>query len=128
MRGAAALVGFVDATLSGQAPDIAKARDRVRAELGSAAVVDAAAIIGNFERMVRIADGTGIPLDAPVSVATESIRADLGIDRYESAAHTTAIRGWQRALGRIVDPLLKIALRWAGRRSRKSSREVPPKL
>ncbi len=120
VRGAAALVGFVEATLSGEPSDLPKARDRVRDELGSGAVVDAAAIIGNFERMVRIADGTGIPLDTPVNVATESIRADLGIDRYETASHSTSVRGWQRLIGRAIDPLLKFGLRWSGRRSKKS--------
>jgi hypothetical protein len=137
--GAGALLGLVEATLSGGVPgigegpnrsdganvsnsagvsEIAKAGDRIRGELGSAALVDAAAIIGNFERMVRIADATGIPLDAPVNVGTESIRADLGIDQYESAAHTAAVRGWQRALGRAIDPLLRIVLRWRGSRSK----------
>ena len=134
--GAGALVGLVEATLTagaagaGERPnrsehsnssgisEIAKAGDRIRNELGREALVDAAAIIGNFERMVRIADATGIPLDAPVNVATEAIRADLGIDRYESSAHTTAVRGWQRAIGRAIDPLLKLVLRWRGSRSK----------
>jgi len=120
--GAGALVGFVEATLSGETPDVAKARDRVREELGSEALVDAAAIIGNFERMVRIADGTGIPLDAPLNVATESIRAELGIDRFESSANTPPVRGWQRAVGRATDPLFNLGLRWSGRRSRKLGR------
>ena len=126
VRGAGALVGLVEGTLSGGAIEIAKARDRVRDELGSGALVDAAAIIGNFERMVRIADGTGIPLDAPINVATESIRADLGIDRFESAAHTASVRSWQRALGRAIDPLLKFVLRWSGRRSNKKRRDALP--
>jgi len=51
VRGAGALVDFVEATLSAAAlsaaaPEIAKARDRVRNELGSEALVDAAAING----------------------------------------------------------------------------------
>ncbi|MBJ18363.1 MAG: hypothetical protein GY910_27505 [bacterium] len=120
VRGAAALVGFVDATLGGEGSEIAGARDRVREELGGEATIDAAAIIGNFERMVRIADGTGIPLDAAVNVATESIRADLGIDLFESAGNTATVRGWQRVVGRAIDPLLKWGLRWSGRRSKRS--------
>jgi hypothetical protein len=151
IKGAAALIGWVEATLAstsegagssrfgeasrrgeasrfGEAsrlgkasaagePEIAKARDRVRAELGPAAMIDAAAVIGNFERMVRIADGTGIPLDTPVNVATESIRADLGIDQFEAAARTSPVRGWQRGVGRAIDPLLKFVFRTLSRRS-----------
>jgi len=131
VRGAGALVGFVEATLSAAAlsaaaPEIAKARDRVRNELGSEALVDAAAIIGNFERMTRIADGTGIPLDVPVRVATESLRSELGLDRFESAAHTPAVRGWQRGLGRALEPILKFGLRWAGRRSKRVGEDSQP--
>ena len=108
VRGAATLVGFVEAALSSEVDAaegeedpgrLAAARERLRTELGPSAVVDAAAIIGNFERMVRIADGTGIPLDAAVNVATESIRAELGIDRFDKAARTRDVTGWQRAIG-----------------------------
>jgi len=118
---AAALVAWVDATRQGRREDVAAARDRVRRELGSAAVVDAAAVMGNFERMVRIADGTGIPLDTPVNVATEEIRAQLGIDAFASAAHSGEVSGWQRALRRGLDPVVRLGLRWAGRRARRAS-------
>ena len=118
IEGAAALVGWVEATTDrmSDVSRIARARDRVRDELGSAAMVDAAAIIGNFERMVRIADATGIPLDTPVNIATESIRADLGIDRFHSAAHSPPVRRWQRAIGRALDPIRTFGLRRLGGR------------
>jgi hypothetical protein len=115
---AGALVGLVEASLSDGENNAEEARERVRRELGSEALVDAAAVIGNFERMTRIADSTGIPLDAPVNVMTESIRAELGIDGYGSAADRQSVKGWQRLIGRLVDPVTGIALRWAGRRAR----------
>jgi len=115
--GAAALVGFAEATLGGNADEIAVARDLVRSELGSEALVDAAAVIGNFERMVRIADGTGIPLDAAVNVATEEIRAELGIDAFASEERKSEVATWQRLMARAIDPLAKIGLRWQGRRA-----------
>ena len=115
--GAAALVGFAEATLAGHPDEITTARDRVRSELGSAALVDAAGVIGNFERMVRIADGTGIPLDAAVNVATEEIRAELGIDAFGSEERKSEVASWQRVMARALDPLLKIVLRWQGRRA-----------
>ena len=107
VRSAAALLAFVDASLGADREtgpaSLATARERVRAELGWEALVDAAAIIGNFERMVRIADGTGIPLDAPVLVASEGIRAELGIDAFESGAQPPSIPAWQRIVGRLLE-------------------------
>lgn len=115
--GAAALVDFVEATLGGNTDEIAVARDLVRSELGSEALVDAAAVIGNFERMVRVADGTGIPLDAAVNVATEEIRSELGIDAFASEERKSEVATWQRLMARAIDPLAKIGLRWQGRRA-----------
>ena len=101
----------------GNTDEIAVARNLVRSELGSEALVDAAAVIGNFERMVRIADGTGIPLDAAVNVATEEIRAELGIDAFASEERKSEVATWQRLMARAIDPLAKIGLRWQGRRA-----------
>ncbi len=117
ISGAAALVDFVEATLGGNTDEIAVARDLVRSELGSEALVDAAAVIGNFERMVRVADGTGIPLDAAVNVATEEIRSELGIDAFASEERKSEVATWQRLMARAIDPLAKIGLRWQGRRA-----------
>ena len=122
---AGALVGLVEASLSDDAGDADEARARVRRELGSAALVDAAAVIGNFERMTRIADSTGIPLDAPVNVMTESIRAELGIDDFGSAADRRSVKWWQRLIGRTLDPMVGITLRWVGRRARSKAAAHP---
>ena len=122
---AGALVGLVEASLSDDVGDAEEARARVRRELGSAALVDAAAVIGNFERMTRIADSTGIPLDAPVSVMTESIRAELGIDDFGSAADRPSVKWWQRLIGRTLDPVVGITLRWVGRRARSKAAAHP---
>ena len=67
---AAELTGFAEAAVRGDTAAIAAARHTLRAKAGSAALVDAAAVIGNFERMTRIADATGIPLDAPSALAS----------------------------------------------------------
>ena len=64
----AELVRFAEAVVHREADAIPEARGRLREAVGAEGLVDAAAVIGNFERMVRIADGTGIPLDTPVNM------------------------------------------------------------
>ena len=56
----AELIAFADAAVA-RSPEVGAAREAVQKSLGDAEVVDAAAVIANFQRMVRIADGTGIP-------------------------------------------------------------------
>jgi len=80
--------------------------------------VDAAAVVSNFERMVRIADATGIPLDAPVNAMTADLRADLGIDDYDSSAHTPDLGALGRFLGPKLQPLALLAFRLLGSRAR----------
>jgi predicted transcriptional regulator len=67
---------------------LAPARTRVREEQGPEALVDAAAVASNFERMVRIADATGIPLDSFLDAMTVDLRAELKLARFESTANT----------------------------------------
>ena len=55
---------------------------------GSAVLVDAAAVVGNFQRMVRIADGTGIPVDGLMSALSGSIADELDLRRFGSAQNT----------------------------------------
>lgn len=80
--GAAGLVEFAEAALGDDTDLITAARERVRAELGDDCTVDAAGIIANFQRMVRIADGTGISLDEPMTAMTAEIRDELGLNGY----------------------------------------------
>ena len=70
--------------------DLAEAREALNAAMGADAVVDCAATIANFQRMVRIADGCGIPLDSFSRRESEAWRADLGIDSFRSRGNTFA--------------------------------------
>ncbi len=109
------LTAFADATLDGDPDATARARDAVLAELGPEATVDAAGVIGNFQRMVRIADGTGIPLDAPVKFMSAGMREELGIDEYGSSQNTTPLGSFGRLASRAMQPLLRVAMkRFAG--------------
>ena len=78
------LVRFTDAVLS-NAEDLAAARDALVERLGEAEMVDAASVIGNFQRMVRIADSTGIPVDGFMAEANADVREQLRLNELPSA-------------------------------------------
>ena len=61
MAHGAELVAFAEAIVTG-AQTLAQSRAAVVEALGPEAMVDAAGVASNFERMVRIADATGIEL------------------------------------------------------------------
>ncbi len=112
------LTAFADAAVAGDPAALATARDALREAAGSKAVVDTAGVIGNFQRMVRIADGTGIPLDGVVDTMSSDFREDLGLDSFESRR-----LGEKGALARALAPVargaVKLGLRLAGKRSRR---------
>jgi hypothetical protein len=94
--GSDALIAFSDAFMADDETQLASARDRLAAELGEKAVVDAAGVASNFQRMVRIADGIGIPLDAPMNGASVDLREQLGINEYAAAANTKELPLFKR--------------------------------
>ncbi len=106
-----ALTRFADAIVDADPDPIRAARERVAREMGEHAVVDAAAVAANFQRMVRIADATGIPLDKPVAIFSADLREDLGIDRFGAAANTPRVGPLLRLLGRLGQPLLRPIMR-----------------
>jgi hypothetical protein len=61
-----------------------QARADVRACLGDAGFVDACATVASFNAVVKIADGSGIPLEETIASATESLRKDLSIDKLRA--------------------------------------------
>ncbi len=80
----AELIAYADAVVA-RSPDVAQSRDAVQKSMGDAAVVDAAAVIANFQRMVRIADGIGIPLGEELDLRSADLRQEIGINEFASA-------------------------------------------
>ncbi len=80
-------MAYADAAVRRDA-DLAERRAAVESALGGEAVVDAAATVANYQRMVRIADGCGIPLDRFTDEQSAEWRASLGVDEYYSALNT----------------------------------------
>jgi hypothetical protein len=120
--GAKALLAFTEAVVRGGEEELADARARLLDELGAACLVDAAAVVGNFERMVRIADATGIPLDSPVEALTQDLRSDLGLEAFPSSANTPGLGHIARMLGRGLAPATRLAFRtFAAMKGRRGS-------
>ena len=80
MAHGAELVAFAEASVTG-AQTLAQSRAAVVEALGPAAKVDAAGVASNFERMVRIADSTGIELGDLLEQASADVRDALGLER-----------------------------------------------
>ncbi len=60
--GGTALLHFVDVVLGKSDGSLADAQRDIITALGPEALVDAAAVFGNFEMMNRIAEGSGVPI------------------------------------------------------------------
>ena len=78
---AATLIEFGEAMLGDDPTRAASARAGLYRQLGGAALVDAAAIVASFNAVVKLADGSGIPLEDFKQKATEDLRAQLGLER-----------------------------------------------
>lgn len=93
----AVLTAFAEAVVRA-ADDLDAARAGALESLGAAKFVEAAATIGIFNGLVRVADSTGIPSDAMMLERTADVRGDLGFNRWAGArssgvAETPAVRG-----------------------------------
>ena len=82
LPGAAALIRLADAAVRRDGPACGAARADVTQALGEEATIDAAAVIGGFDGITRIADATGIPLEPAKAEQTADFRAALDIDRF----------------------------------------------
>lgn len=76
------LLAFAEAMVGEDEEGLQETRQAVVDVLGSAAMVDAAGVASNFERMVRIADATGIPLDDRMAILTKEVREALHLERF----------------------------------------------
>ena len=82
------LAEYVDAFMSRDAERLSGARTRLVEVMGAEGMVEAAAVAGNFQRMVRIADSTGIPIDASRVELSAGLREQLGLNEFHTAQNT----------------------------------------
>jgi hypothetical protein len=78
----AALIAFAEAMVGDDDEVLVKTRQAVTEAMSPEAMVDAAGVASNFERMVRIADSTGTPLDERMEVLTKGVRDQLHLERF----------------------------------------------
>ncbi len=84
----ALLLAFAEAVAQRDSGLIERAREALRVTAGEAVVVDAAGVAANFQRMVRIADSAGIPVDDMHNEFGKAVRAELGLEHFRSAQNS----------------------------------------
>lgn len=82
------LIAFAEAIVAEEPATIAQTRQRLVEAMGEDAMIEAAAVASNFQRMVRIADATGIPLGEGLDSRSREVRADLNLDRFQQRKDT----------------------------------------
>ena len=81
------LLEFTAAAHDGRA-DLSDARDRLLAAVGPSGLVEACLTVAAFNGLTRVADATGIALDAGTLAATRDVRAELGLNDMAGARNT----------------------------------------
>ena len=104
---AGALMKFAEAVASRDEVALASARDALLKEAGAEVLVDAAAVAGNFQRMVRIADSTGIPLDEISAAMSSGVAKELDLGRFATAQHTPPGGLKRKMMSLIARPMAK---------------------
>lgn len=82
------LANFAEAVSKGDAAEISRTRDDLVQVAGDIVMVDAAAVAANFQRMVRIADSMGIPIDEKNIEPGAGIRQELNLGSFATAQNT----------------------------------------
>jgi len=104
---AAALMKFAEAVASRDEATLASARSELLEQAGAEVLVDAAAVAGNFQRMVRIADSTGIPLDEMSAAMSHGVVNELDLRRFSSAQNTPSGGLKRKLMSLIARPMAK---------------------
>ena len=76
------LIAFAEAIVGDNDATLTHARHAVIEGFSPEAMVDAAGVASNFERMVRIADSTGIQLDQRMAILSQEVRNALHLEHF----------------------------------------------
>tara|TARA_B100000959_G_scaffold279569_1_gene339939 strand:+ start:7093 stop:7455 length:363 start_codon:yes stop_codon:yes gene_type:complete len=84
------LMNFAQSVASRNESDLVAARQTLLDVAGPAVLVDAAGVAANFQRMVRIADSMGIPVDDMQTELGQQVRQELNLGRFTTAQNSVA--------------------------------------
>ncbi len=107
-----ALLLYANAFMGEDKAELSTTFDTLVQKMGADCAVDAVGVASTFQRMDRIADGTGIPADAPTAIMHEDLAKMLGTDQYHSAGNTRRSPWWKRIILKVlVIPKMKKLIR-----------------
>jgi len=101
------LMNFAEAFASRNDKALEKARNSLFQAAGPEVLVDTAGVAANFQRMVRIADSTGIPLDERSAALSHTVAKELDLHRFASAKNTPPGGLKRKLLSVIAKPLAR---------------------
>ena len=81
------LIRFTEAIVR-RTDDVAALRDELIDRVGPDAAGHTVATISAFSGLVRVADGTGIPIDDGLAAVSTETRSSLALDSYGGAANS----------------------------------------
>lgn len=82
------LLSFAEAFADREEDTLAAARNTLLREGGADVLIEAAGVAANFQRMVRIADSIGIPIDEHSEGNSLEVAEQLNLGRFASAQNT----------------------------------------
>ena len=87
------LMAYATAVATRDEAELVAAREQLLAVASPEVLVDAAAVAGNFQRMVRIADSIGIPVDEQRMPVAQPAIDQLDLRRFATSENTPEYRG-----------------------------------
>lgn len=121
------LLQFAGAVVSRDEVELERARERLLSVAGEAVLVDAACVVGNFQRMVRIADATGIPIDSDRMPLMNQAVEELGLRHFDSSRHTPKMGFFQGLLASFLRQISVSKLKQLDRRAKLGRFRKPSK-
>ena len=109
------LVRFADALVAHDEAGMAALRGPIESALGGDGLVEAAAVAANFQRMVRIADGTGIPTDSSLQLISGDVVEELQLRDLNSSKNSPETSAFKQLAGRVFRPIAPKLMGLAGK-------------
>jgi len=110
------LVVYAEALVAHDDGAIAELRQPMIDALGAGGSLEAVTVAANFQRMVRIADATGIPQDGAMMTLVGDLADRLSLRDFASAANTPEIGWLQRMAGKALRPFSAALMTFAAKR------------